>query len=166
MKKVDFYIKHLKLKVHPEGGYFNEVYRSDEVINSLPERYTGSCSVSTSIYFLLKGDHVSNLHRLKSDEIWHFYDGSPVRIYFIDNQGNLKEIVLGRSIENGETLQAVIKKEHWFCAEVADKNSFALTGCTVAPGFDFSDFEFGRQDELIKNFPEHKTFIERFTILT
>jgi predicted cupin superfamily sugar epimerase len=163
MNKADFYIEYLNLKPHPEGGYFSEVYRSEEEITILPDRYSGSRCFSTSIYFLLKGKQVSNFHKLKSDEIWHFYDGSSVKIYTIDAGGNLNEIILGKQINDGDVLQTVIKRDHWFCAELINKNSFALVGCNVAPGFDFADFVPGARNELIKQFPRHKTLIESFT---
>jgi predicted cupin superfamily sugar epimerase len=159
------YIDQLHLETHPEGGYFKEIYRSGEIIlpGRLPERFRKGRSVSTSIYFLLEGKQVSNFHRLKSDEIWHFYNGCGVKIFVIDNYGNLSEFRLGINFENREMLQAVIENDHWFAAELIDKNSYCLVGCTVAPGFDFEDFELADRKELIEAFPEHSDLIERFT---
>jgi len=114
---------------------------------------------------LLEGNQVSNFHKLKSDEQWHFYNGSTIVIHVIDESGNLNKILLGRNIENGETLQTVIKYNSWFAAELADKTSFALIGCTVAPGFDFTDFELGKRDELIKTFPQFRELIYKLTKL-
>ena len=164
-QKAIYYIEKLKLQRHPEGGYFNEIYRSDEIFNAtvLPERYNGKRSFSTSIYFLLDGKEVSTFHKLKSDEIWHFYDGGSVKIYVINVDGNLEEKILGNNLNNNETLQTVIKKNCWFGAELIDKSSFCLVGCTVAPGFDFHDFEAGKRLRLLEQFPEFSHIILRLT---
>ncbi len=165
MNKADIYIEKLKLVPHPEGGYFREIYRSDEVLKGedLPRRYKGSRAFSTSIYFLLKGEQKSLLHKLKSDEIWHFYDGSSVKLYMIDSDDKLSVKLLGRNIDAKESIQFVIKRGYWFCAEVSDENSFSLFGCTVAPGFNFSDFELGDSKELLKLYPQHKKLVKKFT---
>lgn len=165
MKTADYYIKKLGLEKHPEGGWFKEVYRSDEEIagKHLPERFTGGRNHSTSIYFLLTSDTFSAFHRIKSDELWHFYDGSPVTIYMIDGDGIYSEITLGRDIENGEVLQCVIPHGVWFGAKVNSADSFCLVGCTVAPGFHFDDFELADCNELLKLFPQYKEIIERLT---
>ena len=161
------YIEKLQLKPHPEGGYYKEIYRAGEMILSehLPKRYKSSRNFSTSIYFLLEGNQVSNFHKLKSDEQWHFYDGSSIVIYAIDEGGNLNKILLGRNIENGESPQTIIKQNSWFAAELSDKTSFALIGCTVAPGFDFSDFELGKSNDLIEAFPQYSELIDKLTKL-
>lgn len=160
-----FYIKNLNLQPHPEGGYFSEVYRSEEAIDkkSLPSRYDGNRSFSTSIYFLLEGEQISKFHRLKSDEQWHFYDGCAVNIYIINEQGELSMVRLGKEISNNEVFQTVIKGNHWFAAELIDKSSFCLVGCVVSPGFEFSDFEIAIGEELMKKFPQHKELIKKFT---
>jgi len=160
-----FYIETLKLKPHPEGGFFTEIYKSDEKINSrcLPARYKGSRSFSTSIYFLLKGDQISYLHKVKSDELWHFYDGCSIKLNIIDEKGNLSTLLLGRNLTGGEILQAVVENNCWFCAELTDKSSFSLVGCTVSPGFEFDDFEIGKRDELLTRFPQHNKLIKKFT---
>jgi len=164
MNKANFYIEKLNLIPHPEGGYFREVYRSDELLkNGLPNRYKGSRAFSTSIYFLLKGNQKSLLHKLKSDEVWHFYDGSSVKLYTIDSEGKVLQRLLGKNIDAGESMQLVIKKGYWFCADLSDENSFSLFGCTVAPGFDFSDFELGKRKELMQLYPQHEELIKRFT---
>jgi len=161
--KAKQYLKQLQLKKHPEGGYYREIYRSAERIltNHLPSRYKSSRNFSTSIYFLLEGKQFSKFHRLQSDEIWHFYDGSDVIVYIIDNKGNLKIKKLGKSAE--AEFQLVIKKHSWFAAEIENKKTFALFGCTVSPGFDFKDFELGQCKFLLKKFPQHCTVIQRFT---
>jgi len=159
------YIEKLQLKAHPEGGYYREVFRAGEIIlaDHLPKRYKSSRNFSTSIYFLLEGNQVSNFHRLKSDEQWHFYDGSGIVIYVIEEGGNLSKILLGRNIEKGESLQTVIKHNSWFGAELIDKTSFALIGCTVSPGFDFSDFELGKKAKLLDEYPDYEYTIIKLT---
>ncbi len=159
------YIANLQLQPHPEGGYFREIYRSAEIIlpEGLPDRFVKQRSVSTSIYFLLEGKQVSKFHKLKSDEIWHFYDGNGVKILVIDNSGNLSEFRLGKNFDNRETLQVVIRNNQWFAAELMDRKSFCLIGCTVSPGFDFDDFQLGSRSELLKLFPRHSELIKRFT---
>jgi len=157
------WILNLDLKAHPEGGYYQEVYRSDEIIpkNALHERFNGERSLSTSIYYLLEGNQFSAFHKIKSDEIWHFYDGSSVRLVLISNNGKLIELNLG--INNNEDPQVIIPKNTWFAAYPLDKESYSLVGCTVSPGFDFNDFELGDRNSLLKTFPQHEELIIRLT---
>lgn len=161
--KAKQYIKQLQLKKHPEGGYFKEVYRSGEIIlpAHLPKRYKSSRNFSTSIYFLLEGTQISAFHHLQSDELWHFYDGGNVLLCVINKKGDLLVKKLGRNDDC--ELQLVIEKQNWFAAELEDKKSFALFGCTVSPGFEFEDFELGRRDDLIKKFPLHTDLIKHLT---
>ena len=161
--KAQKYIKQLQLKKHPEGGYFREVYRSAELIlpQHLPKRYTSSRNFSTSIYFLLQEMQFSSFHILKSDELWHFYDGWKVLLYVINKDGELVTKKLGK--DKDCQLQLTIEKQNWFAAELEDKKSFTLFGCTVSPGFEFEDFQLGKRDELIKKFPQHSALIKRLT---
>ena len=161
--KASAYIKQLQLIKHPEGGYFREVYRSAEIIlpEHLPKRYKSSRNFSTSIYFLLEENQFSAFHFLQSDEQWHFYDGSSVLLYIIDQKGKISVQKLGR--EKDSNFQITIKKRNWFAAEVENKKSFSLFGCTVSPGFDFDDFKLGKRIELIRKFPKHKNIIGRLT---
>ncbi|MCX6152381.1 MAG: cupin domain-containing protein [Ignavibacteriales bacterium] len=155
----------LNLLPHPEGGYYRETYRSSELVleDSLPKRYKGNRNLSTSIYFLLEGEQYSKFHRLKSDEIWHFYSGSSLTIHSIDQNGNYKKVRISSSLEDGDFPQVVIPSGVWFSAELNEKDSFALIGCTVSPGFDFDDFELGRKDDLLIQFPKYKSLIEKLT---
>lgn len=163
--KANYFIEKLNLSQHPEGGYFKEIYRCNESIdkNSLPERYNGKRCFSTSIYHLLDGSQVSKFHRIKSDEIWHFYSGSSLTIYFINSEGKYSTIRLGSKIQDGEVFQAIIPNGVWFGAIIDDPESYTLIGCTVAPGFDFDDFELANRVEMLKAFPEHNEIIERLT---
>ena len=161
-----YWIKKLSLQKHPEGGYFKEIYRSNESISnySLPDRFDGDRCFATSIYFLLEKNNFSAFHRIKSDEIWHFYQGESITIYTIDNSGNLKNHKLGNNPENEEELQVVIPRNTWFAAILNKQDSFALVGCTVSPGFNFNDFELAKRELLINLFPQHKEIIEKLTI--
>ena len=165
MKEVQAIIQSLELQPHPEGGYFKEIYRSNEVLKqkSLDSRYSGDRNYSTSIYYLLKGDSISRFHRLKSDETWHFYYGSSLILHCINELKRYYRIKLGSNLTDDETPQFTIPHGDWFAAEVTDKNSFSLTGCTVAPGFAFQDFELAGQKELSLKFPELRELIARFT---
>jgi len=164
-KDSKYWIEKLQLQRHPEGGYFKEIYRSYEIIKkeSLPERYSDERNFSTSIYFLLEKNDVSLFHRLKSDEIWHFYSGTSLTLYIIDKNGFLKKIVVGDNPDNGEVLQTVIKNGNWFAAKVNNPDSYSLIGCTVSPGFSFNDFELAKREDLIKLFPDHSDIIKMFT---
>ncbi len=165
MKKAEYYIEKLGLQKHPEGGLFKEVYRSSEVIKKehLPERFHGERHHSTSIYFLLTSDTFSAFHRIKSDELWHFYVGSAVTVYMIDDDGNYSEVTVGSNPENDEVFQYAVPAGVWFGAKVNDPDSFTLIGCTVAPGFHFDDFELAKRAELIRDYPQHKDIIEKLT---
>lgn len=161
--KAKQYIKQLQLKKHPEGGYFREVYRSGELIlpEHLPARYKSSRNFSTSIYFLLERKQFSSFHLLQSDELWHFYDGCPVIIYIISKEAELNIKKLGKKKDC--ELKIAIEKQTWFAAEIEDKKSFSLFGCTVSPGFDFEDFQMGERELLTERFPRHKKLIQRLT---
>jgi uncharacterized protein len=145
-----------------EGGYYKETYRSDKTI-VLQSEIDGERSISTSIYYLLDGSEFSAFHRLKSDEIWHFYVGSSITLYIIDKIGNLSKVQLGNNSEKGEHFQVLLKAESWFAATVNDKSSFALVGCSVSPGFDYRDFELGDRKKLMEAYPQHRSIIEKFT---
>jgi predicted cupin superfamily sugar epimerase len=156
-------IKQLKLKKHSEGGYYREIYRSGERIlgEHLPKRFKTSRNFATSIYFLLEGKQFSAFHLLRSDESWHFYDGSKIIIYVINKNGKLFIKKMGR--EDDCKFQITIEKNNWFAAELEDKKSFALVGCTVSPGFEFDDLTMGERDKLVKQFPKHSKLIEKLT---
>lgn len=163
--KAKYYIDKLKLIEHPEGGYFREFYRSEELVDGkrLHNRFDGRRCFSTAIYYLLESKHISLFHKLKSDEIWHHIDGGSVRIILLDQAGKLSEIVVGKNTDNGEVLHAVVRNGCWFAAEVADGSSFVLVTCTVAPGFEFDDFTLADRNELLQKYPEHKNSIIRYT---
>jgi hypothetical protein len=166
-KNAQYWIEKLRLEPHPEGGYFRQSYRSDVLIarEALPTGFAGSRAASTAIYFLLEGKNFSAFHRLQSDEIWHFYIGEPLEVHVIAAAGEYSRIVLGQNSEAGQVLQAVVPSGCWFASHVADWKSFALVGCTVAPGFDFDDFEMGKRAELLNSYPQHAKLIQSLTRL-
>lgn len=155
------YIKTLQLQPHPEGGYYRQTYVSDERLSaaSLPERFGADRYISTAIYFLLEGKDYSAFHRIKSDELWHFYTGGALHIYVIHPDGRGEQLLLGNDLASGYRFQQVVKADCWFASKPADKNSFSLVGCTVAPGFDFADFEMAKEEELLQQHPQYSTWI-------
>jgi predicted cupin superfamily sugar epimerase len=159
------WIDGLALQRHPEGGWFRETYRSAERLPqaALPERFDGGRAFSTAIYFLLEGEDFAALHRIKQDEVWHFYDGSSLTIHIFDADGDYSVIKLGRNADAGEAPQAVVHAGCLFGATVDDRASYALVGCTVAPGFDFADFEIPGRDVLLGRYPQHRVIIEGLT---
>ena len=160
-----YYIQFLNLQPHPEGGYFAETYRSTESIlpDALPSRFGGTRAFGTAIYFLLESHHFSALHRIQADEIWHFYAGGPLEVFVINPDATLTPIRLGNDPTKGETFQAVVSAGCWFGSKPAPGTDFALVGCTVAPGFDFADFEMGNRVALLSQFPQHRMVIEMLT---
>lgn len=164
MKSAAYWIDHLKLLPHPEGGFYKETYRAAEQIarTGLPSRFNGMRSFSTAIYFLLRSQDRSAFHRIQSDELWHFHAGTSASIYIL-NENGLTVHAVGDTIEKGESLQVVIPAGCWFGAKVNHADSYTLAGCTVAPGFDFADFELAKRDALLKTFPAHQHIIEILT---
>ncbi len=165
MKSADYFIKQLDLKAHPEGGYFNETYRSNGIIKqaALPNNFKSDHCYSTFIYFLLKSSQISKLHRIKADEQWHFFEGGVLIVAAITENGDLLEFKLGRDLEKGEVFNCVVPANSWFGSYPLEENSFSLVGCTVAPGFEFEDFELANKETLLKEYPQYKQIIERLT---
>jgi len=164
-RNAKYWIEKLGLEPHPEGGYFRQTYRSEIAIarEALPAGFTGARAASTAIYFLLEGKNFSAFHRLRSDEVWHFYAGEALMVHVINPAGTYSAIRLGRDLDAGEIPQAVVPAGCWFASHVVGWKSFAVVGCTVAPGFDFEDFEMARRAELVARYPEQREWIERLT---
>ena len=159
-----YWIETLGLEKHPEGGYFREIYRSDEHVikSSLPNRYLSKRCFSTSIYYLLEGRDFSRFHRLQSDEIWHFYSGSAVNVYMLDHK-RMTRYRVGPNPAKGHLPMLVIPRNTYFAADLDGERSYSLVGCTVSPGFDFEDFEQPTRSELSHAYPEHLDLIRRLT---
>ena len=165
---VEDIIKILKLEKHPnEGGFYLETYRSkhnitvENEINGIKK----NCSISTAIYYLLTPDSFSEMHRLKSDEIFHFYLGDPVEMLQLFPQGGGKIIIIGNDFTQGFSPQVLIPKNVWQGCRIIQGGTFALLGTTMSPGFDFSEYESGIRKELIKKYPKFKDMISDLTRL-
>jgi len=162
---VEEIIRSLNLTKHPEGGYYREIYRSNEfipveVLENRKNTKKPYRNISTSIYYLLVNSDVSLFHRIKSDEIWHFYQGSPLLLHILDEEKQeYRNITLGKDL----IFQVVVPKNVWFSAEILDKSSYSLIGCTVSPGFEFEDFEIAKSQDLISKFPQWENLIKKFT---
>jgi hypothetical protein len=166
MTEIKSIIDRLQLLPHPEGGYYRETYRSKGIISRecLGKDFSGDRNFSTYIYYLLLPGSNSVFHRIKQDEGWHFYDGSPLELHLISQAGVYNKLMLGRDLSKDETPQFVIPGGTWFAASVSNDHSFSLIGCTVAPGFDFADFEIADCKELLRQFPQHAQIIKKFSI--
>jgi predicted cupin superfamily sugar epimerase len=166
MTRIEEIIKSLNLLPHPEGGYYKETYRSVGNINtdSLDESYNGKRSYSTCIYFLLTSGNFSAFHKIKQDEIWHFHEGSPIKLHTISENGIHQEYIIGNNFSAKQEPQLVVNGNHWFAASINEENSYALVSCTVSPGFDFNDFILPKRSELISKFPQHKELIQQYTV--
>ena len=158
-------IRQLGLQPHPEGGFYRETYRSCETIAAaaLPPRYGRDRNLSTAIFYLLTPDSCSTLHRLRSDEVFHFYAGDPVTMLQLHGDGRGETTVLGQDIMAGQQVQVVVHEGVWQGMFLNDGGVFALLGTTVSPGFDFEDFEVGTRDALIREYPRCTALIERLT---
>ncbi len=150
-------ITKFNLQAHPEGGFYSETYRSDQLTVSQDR------NLVTCIYFLLTSENVSNFHRIKSDEMWFFHEGSSLTVHTLDPQNGHLQHAVGNDIQKGQTPQLVVPKNTIFGSSVTDQNSYSFVSCVVAPGFDFNDFELFSRATLLENFPEECAIIERLT---
>lgn len=157
------WIARLGLTPHPEGGFYREVYRSDESIpaGALPPRFAGERRIATSIYYLLEAGDFSAFHRIRSDEIWHFYAGGPLALHLISEE-KLTTTYLGLSSDYPTAPQVVIPHGVWFAAEPCAGSTYSLVGCTVSPGFDFNDFELGSPEEVLRGVTAAPALLHRF----
>jgi uncharacterized protein len=151
-------IEALGLAPHPEGGFYKETWRGDLRLE-LPR---GARAAHTAIYFLLPAGTFSALHRVASDEVWHHYDGDPVTLHLIDEDGAASAVALGRDLARGQRPQHTVPAGVWQAA-AAEGERHALCGCTVAPGFDFADFELPTRAALRARFPQHAPLVDRLT---
>jgi len=153
-----YWIKQLDLQPHPEGGYYKEVFRSDIEIKRLsaPDRN----QAITSIYYLLEGADFSSFHRIASDELWYFHKGAPLLIHTIDPGGNYSAHEL--SDKTSGSLSVAIKTGLWFAAAIPSQIGFTLVSCAVAPGFEFSEFEMAKKQDLLTQYPHHYFIIHKF----
>jgi predicted cupin superfamily sugar epimerase len=158
--------RHLGLEAHPrEGGYFRQTWRSEEEIpkSALPSRYTSSRAAGTAIYYLLEPTTFSEMHRLASDEVFHFYLGDPVEMLQLWPDGSSRVVVLGHDLAGGMLPQLVVPKYVWQGSRLLPGGDVALLGCTVSPGFDYADYETGSRAELLREYPESAVLIAALT---
>jgi uncharacterized protein len=165
-------IEHLGMQPHPERGWYVETYRAPLSLSGLP--HGAPRNASTAIYFLVTATQPTTyLHRLRSDELFHLYEGGPLDVLLLrdgqspdgtsgrDNEGSVAR--LGTDVAAGERPQLVIAHGTWFAVELAAEATHGLFGCTVAPGFDFADFELAQGPELAARFPAHAERIAKMT---
>lgn len=144
------WINHLQLQAHPEGGYYRETYRCAETIQA---QASGELRhISTAIYFLLENDQKSHLHRIKSDELWFYHQGAVLELFILTDT-SITTLELGPDISLGQQLQATVPAGAWFGSRVKGSQGYVLVSCTVAPGFDFRDFELAKACELLNSYP-------------
>ncbi len=156
----------LRLLPHPrEGGWFAETWRSQETIPhaALPSRYPGPRAAGTAIYYLLEPQSFSEMHRLASDEVFHFYLGDPVEMLQLAPDGSARRIVLGPDLAGGMLLQTVVPQGVWQGSRLVPGGRFALLGCTVSPGFDYADYESGARAALTLSWPDWREMIALLT---
>jgi len=146
----------LALEPHPEGGFFAETYRSEN-IEGLHRPW------GTAIYYLLTPETFSTMHRLKNDEVYHFYLGDPVEMLNCFPDGSSRVHYLGRDLEAGQSLQHLVEKGVYQGSRLVPGGSYALLGTTMAPGFDFADFEEGSLSELLSLYPEREDLLRALT---
>lgn len=157
----DYFVQHLNLLPHPEGGYYKEMYRAAE--SFIPKGFDSERQLCTAIYFLISKDNFSALHRIKSDETWHFYGGEALEVIEMDGRGEVKRTLVGPDLAAGEVFQYTVPAGNWFGSRVKAGAEFSLVGCTVSPGFDFRDFEMAERENLVKEFPQHAELIKELT---
>lgn len=156
------YIRQFQLTPHPEGGWYQQIYHSEDKyfdLESGGQRYR-----YTSIYFLLDSTSPSHFHRLNHDELWYFHAGQGITIHCISPNGHYQAVKLGENIQSGERLQFKVPKETIFASEVSDSNSFGFVSCMVAPGFDYRDFELLSKEKLLTRYPQHRSVIDRLAV--
>lgn len=154
-ERIQTLIQELQLKPHPEGGYYAETYRAEEMVQT----QNGQRSLMTVIYFLLTSKDMSRFHVIASDEHWFHHEGADLSIHILDESSH-QTLTLGRNAADAKP-QQMVRKRKIFGSTVDEENAFALVSCAVAPGFDFADFTLLTKEELHSQFPEHTSIIER-----
>ncbi len=158
-------IKKLKLEPLPgEGGYFRRTYQSSlKTTVASKGGESVAKNLGTAILYLVTPKEFSALHRISSDEIFHFYLGDPVEMLQISEKGQARKTILGSGISRGQEVQAAVPAGTWQGTRLAPGGKYALLGTTVVPGFDFADFELGKRQELVARFPRLEKEITRYT---
>lgn len=157
-QNASYWINHLSLLPHPEGGYYQEVFRSPQEVNRLGDNTVKQAC--TSIYYLLEGEDYSGFHRIMSDEIWYFHKGMPLSIHVINADGKHEVWELSDSATGN--LSLVVPAGLWFAAEIPSKEGYTLVSCAVAPGFEFSEFEMADGGKMQKRYPQYGELFAKF----
>ena len=159
--------KLLGLAPHPrEGGWYVRTYEAGETVSAAAfgdGRYLGARRTGTAIYYLLEPDTFSEMHRLKSDEVFHFYAGDAVEMLQLMPDGSGRRVVIGNDLAAGERPQVVVERGIWQGSRLVGAGKWALLGCTVSPGFEFEDYEEGRRGMLSEGWPEFAEMIVGLT---
>ena len=155
--RINELIARFNMQAHPEGGFYSEEYRSEITLPNSERQ------LMTSIYFLLPSEHVSHFHRIKSDELWFFHEGSPLTVHTLDENGHGEHLV-GLNLTAGQTPQFLVSANTIFGSSVNEADSYSFVSCVVAPGFDFRDFELFTSEELLKDYSEFEDIIKRMTV--
>lgn len=158
-KRIQELVEVLKMTAHPEGGFFAETFRSaQEVDHPNGEKR----QLATSIYFLLRSQDVSHFHRIQSDELWFWHEGSPLSVHLLGEKGH--EILRLGPVDGKEARsQHLVPANTIFGSSVDHPDSYALVSCVVAPGFDFRDFELFTADQLLPLYPKEEEIIRKLT---
>ncbi|WP_318531352.1 cupin domain-containing protein [Levilactobacillus suantsaii] len=155
-------MEQLNLSPHPEGGWYRQVYKSEDTFNS--PGTTKKLHYYTSIYFLLDNQRVSHFHRLTRDELWYFHAGNTLAIHCISPEGRFYSVKLGNNPANNEQFQFDVPAGTIFGSETIKPDSFSLVSCAVAPGFTFDDFELMHKQDLLQKYPDYREIINRLTL--
>jgi predicted cupin superfamily sugar epimerase len=176
LKDAQYWIDRLELEPHPEGGFFREIYRSEERCRvgwpgrseeaervGPAGRFSGPRCLMTSIHYLLRDGQVSRLHRLLADEIWLFHAGTALDLHLLSPDGSYRCEALGPDPEAGQSWQVTVAHGDWIGAALQDPTGYCLVSCLMAPGFEFTDFELGRREELLERYPGQAEIVLELT---
>ncbi len=163
MPDAEYWICNLKLEKHIEGGYFREIYKSQEKITkqNLPSRYNDERYYYSTIYYLIKSGEVSKIHKILSDEVWYFHAGSSATLFLFGENQSLIKKQIGLDVLQGECPQVLITRNTFFACTVNQPNSYILVSCQVAPGFHYDDFFIPEKSFMLKNYPKFTDLIEK-----
>jgi predicted cupin superfamily sugar epimerase len=159
LQSAGYWIRKLNLQLHPEGGYYNELYRSKLEVSRWSSVSVSVYNACTSIYYLLEGHDYSSFHRLASDEIWYFHKGVPLLIHMIGSNGVYTTHELSDSPTGSLTF--MVEAGIWFAAEIPSGTDFTLVSCVVAPGFEFKEFEMADKEILMDLYPQHAVILNK-----
>jgi predicted cupin superfamily sugar epimerase len=162
--RISLLVQQFQMLEHPEGGFYAPAFRSDQLLDTSTlkiNRWKGPRNLYSSIYYLLMNGQFSCWHRIASDEMWHFYEGDPITLHVLTKDGAYYCKTLGNP-SSDLCYQWVVKGGDWFAAISSGPIGYSLTGCSLAPGFDFADFEIGSKEMLLEQYPNQADVIRKF----